>query len=247
MRLYRSLVYRELKLTQKHNILMFICFILLAALMLTPALLTNYGSSAEDLSADEKSILTIAYIIITPAAGSFMACANNRIHKADISAGWRNYSIVLPVTAAQKALADLAVKLIFFVELGLIAVLYAVMLRALSYDLAIINAVNIYLIVGAVALVFDAIYCGVIMLSSNKSELKKYGIIAGAAGLVMLELISPPKLDRGSSEATIKEAFAKVGAFTGSVKVLAVTAAIFAAVCILYFIVMWRSHERREP
>ena len=48
MKLYRSLVFRELKLTRKRCFLMLILFVLLAAIMLTPIMLGGFSEPGEE-------------------------------------------------------------------------------------------------------------------------------------------------------------------------------------------------------
>ena len=112
MKLYRSLVYRELRLTRKRYALMFILFVLLAAMFALPAFRDDIFF--DDTTEAEKYIIVTLFTIIPAAIGSFIAGSNNGVHKSDINTGWKRNSVTLPATPVQKAGADLIVKLIVF-------------------------------------------------------------------------------------------------------------------------------------
>ena len=106
MSLYRSLVYREIKLTKTHSIMLVGISLVLMALMLL--LCPFYGSveNDDDIAAINVMSLTFAFIV------SAMGASSNDIPKKDIAAGWRRYIYVLPVTPAQQAASDILTKLI---------------------------------------------------------------------------------------------------------------------------------------
>ena len=62
MKLYRSLIFRELKLTSKRFLLMLILFLLLSLLMLTPIILGGFSAPAEG---EESSVEMIHFVFYT--------------------------------------------------------------------------------------------------------------------------------------------------------------------------------------
>ena len=113
MKMYRSLVYREWRLSRGHYILMTILFLLTETVFILPVLVEKQSlleMTAEELRETKVSIAVIALFLA--AIGGFMAGMNNRVHKADIASGWKRYSYVLPPTAKQRAASDLMMKLI---------------------------------------------------------------------------------------------------------------------------------------
>ena len=130
MKLYRSLIFRELKLTRKRFLLMLILFLLLAALMLTPIMLGGLSGTSE-MNEDLLSIVIFASGVVT-LTGGFMAGTNNGLQKADINSGWKRYSYILPTTAKQQALSDLLTKLCYILFFGLLSVAFLMVCKIVA-------------------------------------------------------------------------------------------------------------------
>lgn len=247
MKMYRSLVFRELRLTRKRYALMFILFVLLAAMFALPAFRDDIFF--DDTTEAEKYIIVTLFTIIPAAIGSFIAGSNNGVHKSDINTGWKRYSFTLPATPVQKAGADLIVKLIVFVLFGIVAIAQVLLYGALGFGRTAAHTVNVFLAAGAVSLLFDTVYCGIIMLAKDKDELKLYVIFAAAAGLGLLTIIDKLTPSGGFSEDGAKnEMILKNFAdFVGSGSFTVIAAGAFIVMCAVYFIVMRKVHGRREP
>ena len=250
MKLYRSLVFRELRLTRKKYVLLLILFVLLAAMFVLPAF--SEDIFFDDTTETEKYLTVVLFTIIPAATGSFFAGSNNGIHKADINTGWKRYCIVLPVTPSQKAAADLIVKLTVFIPFCLVALGQVLLYSALGFGTTTAHSVNVYLAAGAISMLFDCVYSGIIMLAKDKDEMKLFGLFAGAVGLGLLllvensfSLISHEKGDNGEmiSERALKSFFD----FLGSGKFALIAAAAFIMMCAVYYAVMRKVHGRREP
>lgn len=256
MKLYRSLVYRELKLTRKRCFLMVILFVLLAALMLTPLILGGFSEPGEEAPV-EMILLFVGTVSMT---GGFLAGTNNGVQKADISAGWKRYSFVLPPTAKQQALSDLLVKLMLILFFGLLSAAFA-MIYSLSSDYNAFGLMlNIYLGAVCAVMLIDIAYSYIIMFAKTKKDLAVIGVAAFlGAGLIIkivdlfssgTNLLNDNNLAEQQAEggALISDAaFNRFVTALSSGKTTHCIVIAFAVLCALFFLVMWRSHERREP
>ena len=130
MKLYRSLIYRELKLTRKRCLLMLILFLLLSLLMLLPIMIGGLSGDSEM----EEDLLSIVWLAsgIVALTGGFLAGTNNGLQKADINSEWKRYSFILPPTAKQQALSDLLTKLCYILFFGLLSVAFLMVFKIVS-------------------------------------------------------------------------------------------------------------------
>ncbi len=251
MKLYRSLIYRELKLTRKRCILMLILFLLLSLLMLTPIMFGGFSAPAEGEDAPvEMILLFVGTVALT---GGFMAGTNNGLQKADISAGWKRYSFVLPPTAKQQALSDLLTKLCYILFFGLLSAAFAwVYTIAADYN-AFGIMLNIYLGAVCAVMLIDAAYSYIIMFAKTKKDLGIIGIIAFFGAGIILKVIGlfinvdSPGQPAGDGDLISDEAFSRFVTALSSGKTTLCIFAAFAVICAFFFLVMWRSRERREP
>ena len=258
MKLYRSLVYRELKLTRKRFLLMLILFLLLAALMLTPIMLGGFSAPAEGEDAPvEMILLFVGTVALT---GGFLAGTNNGLQKADISTGWKRYSFVLPTTAKQQALSDLLVKLMLILLFGLLSAAFAMIYSVTANYNALGLMLNIYLGAVCAVMLIDVAYSYIIMFAKSKKDLAVIGVAAFlGAGLIIkivdlfssgTNLLNDKNLAEQPAEdgALISDAaFNRFVTALSSGKTTHCIVIAFAVLCALFFLVMWRSHERREP
>ncbi len=258
MKLYRSLIFRELKLTRKRFLLMLILFLLLAALMLTPIMLGGFSEPAEGEDSPVEMILL--FVGTVALAGGFMAGTNNGLQKADISTGWKRYSFVLPTTAKQQALSDLLVKLMLILLFGLLSAAFAMIYSVTANYNAFGLMLNIYLGAVCAVMLIDVAYSYIIMFAKSKKDLAVIGVAAFlGAGLIIkivdlfssgTNLLNDNNLAEQPAEdgALISDAaFNRFVTALSSGKTTHCIVIAFAVLCALFFLVMWRSHERREP
>ena len=249
MKLYRSLIYRELKLTRKRCILMLILFLLLSLLMLTPIILGGFSEPSEESPAE----MILLFVGIVSLTGGFMAGTNNGLQKADISAGWKRYSFILPPTAKQQALSDLLVKLCYILFFGLLSAAFAWIYTAATDYNAFGIMLNIYLGAVCAVMLIDAAYSYIIMFAKTKKDLGIIGIIAFFGAGIILKVIGlfinvdSPGQPAGDGDLISDEAFSRFVTALSSGKTTLCIFAAFAVICALFFLVMWRSRERREP
>ena len=258
MKLYKSLVYRELRLTRNRFILMLILFLLLAALMLTPIMLGGLSGTSE-MNDDLLSIVIFASGVVT-LTGGIMAGTNNGLQKADINSGWKRYSYILPTTAKQQALSDLLIKLSFILLFGLLSAAFALVCKivtGINFAVEGLNPVcmmlNIYLGSVCAVMLVDIAYSYILMFANDKNQLKIIGVIAFVgAGVVLRVFDLFPGMnndDKSAKDGAMisQEMVNKFETILCSEKTLLCISAAFVVLCILFFLAMWRSHERREP
>ena len=258
MKLYRSLIYRELKLTRKRFLLMLILFLLLSLLMLT-AIMLGGMSGASEMNEELLSIVIFASGVVT-LTGGFMAGTNNGLQKADINSGWKRYSFVLPATAKQQALSDLLIKLSFILLFGLLSAAFALVcitVSGLNTAVEGFNPVcmmlNTYLVAVCAVMLVDIAYSYIMMFANDKNQLKIIGVIAFVgAGVVLRVFDLFPGMNNDEKSAKggamiSQEMVSKFETILCYEKTLLCISAVFVVLCILFFLAMWRSHERREP
>jgi hypothetical protein len=248
MKMYRSLVYREWRLSRGHYILMTILFLLTETVFILPVLVEKQSlleMTAEELRETKVSIAVVALFLA--AIGGFMAGMNNRVHKADIASGWKRYSYALPPTAKQRAASDLMMKLIMIAFFAAFILCYAAAAKAIVGGKIIGSTISAYLIISSIALVFDTIYCGILLMANSRNDLKKFGIIASAAGVALFFILThfPIKIGSGKKISIADRLFNIIDTINKGYFIM-ITSAVFVLVCALYYIVMWRSYERRE-
>ena len=256
MKLYRSLIYRELKLTRKRCILMLILFLLLSLLMLIPIMLGGFSEPSEESPAE----MILLFVGIVSLTGGFMAGTNNGLQKADINSGWKRYSFVLPPTAIQQAVSDLLVKLCYILFFGLLSAAFALVCITVSGINTAVEGfnpvcrmLNTYLGAVCAVMLVDIAYSYIMMFANDKNQLKIIGVIAFVgAGFVLrvFDLFSGMNNDEKSAKdgAMIsQEMVNKFETILCSEKTLLCIFAVLVVLCALFFLAMWRSHERREP
>ena len=258
MKLYRSLIYRELKLTRKRCILMLILFLLLSLLMLLPIMIGELSGDSEM----EEDLLSIVWLAsgIVALTGGFLAGTNNGLQKTDINSGWKRYSFILPPTAKQQALSDLLTKLCYILFFGLLSVAFLMVCKIVSGINTAVEGIdpicrmlNIYLGAVCAVMLVDIAYSYIMMFANDKKQLKIIGVIAFVgAGVVLRVFDLFPGMNNDEKSAKdgamiSQEMVNKFEILLCSEKTLLCISAVFVVLCALFFLAMWRSHERREP
>ena len=254
MKLYRSLVYRELRLTRKRGLLMLILYLLLALLMLLP-IFFGFFSMVVESEDSPKDIIPI-FVVTIALTGGILAGTNNGVQKADISSGWKRYSFILPPNAKQQSFSDLLTKLCYIVLFGFLSAAFALTYTAIADYNNLAIMLNVYLGAVCAVMLVDIAYSYIIMFAKSKKDLGVIGVAAFlGAGLVIkvVDLFTLLKDDNAAEQPAedgamiSEEAINRFEAVLCSGKTTLCLAAAFAVICVLFFFVMWRSHERREP
>ena len=241
MKLYKSLIYRELKLTRRHYLLMLILFLLMLICILIPVILS--GDEEPDAAADSSGLVMLGLMVSM--VGGAAAGLDNELHKADINVGWRRYRIVLPPTASQNAAVDLLVKLIYVLVFGVLTGAFCVLINIFADGMDVLAVMNQFLMFTTVFFLFSLVFNGILMLAKDEKDIKKYGTIASIAVVALYILLS-----RALGSYSMGKLLGKAKKFLGvmgSATFTAIALALFVCVCAAHFIVMWRAYERREP
>ena len=257
MKLYRSLIYRELKLTRKRCILMLILFLLLSLMLLLPIMI---GGLSGDSEMDDE-LISIVWLAsgIVALTGGFLAGTNNGLQKTDINSGWKRYSFILPPTAKQQALSDLLTKLCYILFFGLLSVAFLMVCKIVAGINTAVEGIdpicrmlNIYLGAVCAVMLVDIAYSYIMMFANDKKQLKLISALAfvGAGAVLKVFGLFPGmnKTEKPDEDGPMisEEAVNKFETFLSSGKTSLCILAVFVVLCVLFFLAMWRSHERRE-
>ena len=262
MKTLKSLTFREWKLTRRRLSVMLILYILIAVLMMIPLIM--FGDIMMTDSPSDSIFMLVLLCGTVALTGGVLAGTNNGLQKTDIHAGWKRYSFVLPATAAQQAMSDLLMKLGRVLLFGLLTVLYTVICAAISgvweltrnggWNLNIVTAIlNVYLVTVLLVMLVDVTYSFIVMFAKNAKELGKYSLIAFlGAGLIFRVIGSftgenAPAQPAEGGELISDETMRRIMETLNSGETTLFLLAAFAVLCLVFFLAMRRSHERREP
>ena len=230
---------------------MLILFLLFSLLMMTPMMLGVFSEPA-DPDEDMQGLVFIAVVFVA-LTGGLLAGTNNGLQKADISAGWKRYSFVLPPTAKQQAVSDLLVKLCYILCFGLLSAAFAWIYNAAADYSTFGIMLNVYFGTVCAVMLIDIAYSYIMMFANDKKQLKLISALAfvGAGAVLKVFGLFPGmnKTEKPDEDGTMisEEAINKFETFLSSGKTTLCIVIAFAVLCALFFFVMWRSHERREP
>ena len=240
MKLYKSLVYRELKLSRKYYALIGMMLLFLAASLMIVLILP----SAESISADEEAVLPLDLVSIgIGIIGGFMGVRDGGNYNMDVKTGWAGTAYALPVTGKQMACATLMQRLISLSAVSVIIIAYAVVFKAATGFSVFIPLIAVFLICAGAGIILDTVYGAVVRMFRDKRQQKKM-IVAGNAAVIAffvliekaVSLVFKPSVDVTK---ILKFVHAPVFAVAG--------VAFFAASALLYYVAISKSYERREP
>lgn len=255
MKKYKSLIFRELRLSRKHYITGTLLTVLLAAFMVL-AMFVSGGEAINNGESLDVFALFMSYAIAAVATGCFTS--DNGISKADMNSGWQRYSYVLPVTAFEKAAARYAVKLIAITIGMAVAIIGAAVVSAVGGSTLKFGTVLSFWILLDAFLIYDVFYQTIILRAKDKKSLKKMGYIASGIAFFVF-FILPEFIPEGKMSADI-DAFMKdmetMESPAGMNKYIDsfVIPEIWGIIGIILmfvllavgFIVTWKNYERRE-
>lgn len=251
MSLYRSLIFREFKVTRKTVILRFILILLCSAVLSFSFILS---ASVDDISPDEKVDMTSLYTILAmlSAATALLASFDTGIYKADINTGWARYSYVLPATAKQRTNSMFIIKLILFAAALVINMLNPLILGLLmskgKMEELITVSLNSFLISFAVGFIITTVQQSVTIWAKDKESLKKLGVIAGIAGLAVY--MGAESLLPESKDGKLVDSDGSISRLLNSLTGYKMTLIAAGALILLFsasYIITLKALERREP
>ncbi len=256
MNMYKSLVFREWKLSKKHYILRSVVFVLLSALFLLAMFSLGIGAKQDKASID--GFVFIAAYFVGIVAAVFVA-EDNGVYKADVNSGWLAYSWALPITAFEKAMA----KYIFKTGLVLVGMLATILVISGMYGLSggdfNVKAVYPFFLVVDAVLIYDLVRQIIIMKAVDTKSLKKMGNVAGVILAVIFFLpgmLSGDKsdpVDEFFESLAVEEGQADFEAFDKLVDLIdipnfigIIALELVFIILTISFVVTWKNYERRR-
>ena len=249
MKMYRSLIYRSLRLKRTRDRL-FLFLILLLDAFFSVLFLVPVSDPAK--MKDHMLVFCVFSFMLAMLCGMF-AGANNGVYRMDANTGWNHYIRVLPPTPIQQAVADLLIKLIYILIYGTIIIVYSLFIENNSGQHLTCYAVNIFLFFATLFVIIDIVYSFVVRFAQTRAQLELMGLAAIVCAVIIIikvckligniRMYSPVQFGNPLFGST-SYIFAS---FVASGKVTAVAVSSFVISLGSYFLTMWRLHERREP
>ena len=181
MKLYRSLLFREWKISRRHyvtRVLMVVCF---AALLLL-AVFAAWKDDFANASASELEELRSAIDMFGMMFGmltAILAVYDTDVLQSDVNCGWHRYSLALPITAKDKALARYSVRCGAILTGGILCGIFAVIIENPLGQQLFAGTLNVYCVTLDVLLLFELL----------RSLLMTMGLTEKQAGLAVLLFI----------------------------------------------------------
>lgn len=258
MEKYKSLLYREWKITKKFYILRTILFLFFVAMFA----LTFYGLTIQNEPTAEGAYMTALVIsTIFCLFSGVLAAEDNGAYKTDVNSGWLSFSWALPLTSAEKALSKYLFRVIvILVGLG-VSVIVVKGFGAVFGVPVLYSALYVYFWSINVVLIIDLVRQFIVMHTVDMKFLKKLlniGTIISIAGFILIDISMGSKLEKKLNalvEMTGTMEDAEAGAFLLSVmKDLFTISHLWGCIGILLMIVLLivsavvvkRGYERRK-
>lgn len=186
MKKYKSLIFRELKLSRKHYLGVFALIVIFAGLMLLSIFVSGREAVKNGESLDAFA-LAMSYMFAI--VGSACIAADSGVFKEDMNSGWRRYSYALPVTAFEKTVAKYAVKIIaIIIGMAVIFLGSAAIFAAGGSTLKTGTVCSFFLMLDFF-LIFDIVFQAFILRAEDTKSLKKLGSIAGIITFIVVFIL----------------------------------------------------------
>lgn len=250
---YKSLIFRELKLSRKSYLIglaligVFTLFMLLSMFVLMSQ--TPEGESIDIFS------LGLSYGIAAVVAA--VAMGDSSALKSDVESGWSTYSFALPVTAFDKAVVSIAVKVILLIVGAIIVLPITFALHAIGASTFSPAVMYCYFIVADVTLIFHIVYHTIVIRADDTKTLKKLGTIAGiviVAVFLLFDFIFAGSSDaeleafmlemENSSSPSILNKYIGYITISDTVGIIGIVSTF--VILAVGFVVMMKNHERRR-
>ena len=148
MKLYRSLLFRELKISQRHYVTRIMLTVSFAALLL----LAVFVAWREDIARasvselEELRSVVAMFGMMLALLTAILAGYDTDVYNSDVNCGWKRYSLALPVTAMDKTLAHYSVKGIAIVIGGIFCAVFAAVIEGPLGQQLVAGTMNVYFI-----------------------------------------------------------------------------------------------------
>ena len=209
MNKYKSLVFRELKLSARHYTFRGMMFLAFMALIILVMFVLKFQAEKQGSTLDGFA-LAGAYAV--GIMGAVIIGENNDVYKADVNSGWLEYSRTLPLTAFEKTMAKYIAKLIVIVGGSILVILGTVLVYAISGCSLSVNIILSQFVFIDALLIFNIILEMFIMRATDTKALKKIGAVIGVvlAVLVFLPDILPLTEPDSSEQIILDQAMESV-------------------------------------
>lgn len=252
----KSMVFRELKILKKSYFATLLMIIGMTAFML----LASYVLITLEIDGNqnvEGFALFMTYMLSLVVAGALTS--DDIVLKSDMACGWHRYSLVLPLTSKDRAMAKYITKAIVIAVGGILVAVMSVpvfLLGKSDYSLA-----PVYLYICAVDffLIYDIIRQSILMRATDLKSFKKLSVIAGVV-IVALVLVLEFAFSGASELSTkIEKVFAEIETADSPtilnkyVKFITMPAYVGAIAFVLMLVILFvsflitkKNYERRE-
>lgn len=245
MKKYKSLLYREWKLSSKHY------FIRLGLLLLCTGLFTMIIGILDGPDAPFATFM--AYLMVALAAS--LISEDNGVFKSDINANWMRYSYALPVTALDKAIVRYILKLITIIIGMAFAILCAVGVCVMKGVTISGNMIMHFFLILDVCLAYGLITDALVLRVRDTEELKKmsvityiivFGVIFVLPVLIPFDKLYPTlnAMDENALPEQVGNMLKPLIEMMNSIGVIAVP--LMFVLLVFGFIFAWKNFERRE-
>ena len=174
MKLYKSLIYREMKLSRAYYGFCILFFALLITTVLVGLILPNVD---EGVAPGEARLGFTLVSLVIPVLGALFVTRDGGNYKKDVNSGWAR-----AVAAYPRLISSLV-----FMVLGSVV---TIVINANFGVNILLPYVSVWMLSGAVGLLIDAGLGVIVMLTRDKKQLKKYIVIANVAMIALLGTVA---------------------------------------------------------
>lgn len=200
MRKYKSLLFRECKLSRNHYLFRFVILVLFLGLVFLTLLLNREES--QETKNSISMFMSLIFAIITGAV-----CADDGgVYRSDINAGWHTYSYCLPISLFEKSIVRYIVKVLAILTGAGITALGCQIIAAGTDIKADMRMMFVFLFMTDIYLLFQIVIHAVSLLAKdNRKSIKLWlivsgivlGIIIWSPSLIPPEVFEIPKDELG--------------------------------------------------
>ncbi|MCH5255396.1 MAG: ABC-2 transporter permease [Lachnospiraceae bacterium] len=186
MKKYKSLLFREYKLSRNHYLFRLVILLLFLGLVFL-TLLLNHEESQET-----KDSITMFMSLLFAMIAGFVCADDDGVYKSDINVGWHTYSYCLPVSLWEKVIVRYLVK-VFAILVGAgITALGCQIIASGAGTKVDMRMICVFLLIADIYLLFQIIIDLVSLMAKDAKESKKFLIIF--AVLVLGIIVLSPNL-----------------------------------------------------
>ncbi len=186
---FQSLLYREMRICRKGNILRTVLLILFTGMMWGMLLTFRFGGLADTAEAANALDLMVNNAILhTALIGVMVGLGQDEVFKSDLNAGWMRYSYALAITPTDRALVRI-VRLSILTAAGMVAASLNIIGFCAFMDVPFrMGYITLQFLALDFMLVIEIISEFFVLAARSLPEMKKYNECAGLVsfGLMML-------------------------------------------------------------